>query len=156
MHESCSRTDALGKCGCQNLMAEVIFAYNPSLVNVCLTLGTDLTWYGYDSSVPFGTTEPDEALGYFFYAFKYKATGEFEMRFGIAGNEQLPDVSEMWVVNQDGSYSEVLTWDETAMAYIGTDVDAASYLITLTDICLGFYLLPDTFIHYDFATTETA
>ena len=127
-----------------------------SFVNVCLTLGTDGIWYGYDSSIPFGTTQPDEAMGLFFYAFKYKATGEFEMRFGVAGNEQLPDISEIRVVNRDGSYSEVLSWDATSMAYIGSDVVAATYLITLNNVCLGFYALPDIFIHYDFNTTETA
>ncbi len=134
----------------------VVAAGIQSIHTNCFTLGTDATWYGYESA-SFGTVSPDTASsGQFFYAFKYKATGEFEMRFGVAGDEQLPDTSEIRVINKSGSYSEILAWNSVAAAYTATDVTAATYLITLSDICLGFYALPETFIHYDFATTETA
>ena len=127
-----------------------LLANSSSLYTNCFILDTDGTWYGYESGT-FGSATPNTTSGgVLFYSFKYKATGEFEMHFGVAGNEQLPDITEIWAVNDEGTYSQVLVWDATAQAYLGTDVDAATYLITQTDICIGFYALPELMIHYDY------
>ena len=122
----------------------------------CLTLSNDgiITWYGYESA-NFGTATPDEVQGQHLYSFKYKATGEFLITFGAAGNEKLGTIDNLYIKSADSAYSRVLVWSATDSAYIDTDLDSATFLVGESDICLSFYELPEDVIHYTYETIQT-
>ena len=124
--------------------------------NVCIAQpGTDGTWYLYDSSVPYGVATPDRLNDdTFFYAFRCKDTGEWELKFGDLGETKLTDIDRILIRGTEDA--SVADWDATAKCYIFNDVPQATKTIQLINdgairLCLGMYMLPaGPVIEYDF------
>ena len=131
---------------------------NRTLFNMCVLESTDGTWYGYDSSVPFGSVDhvytKDDT---FTYAVKWQADGTILMKFGDAGNEQLNDVDGILVRNDQRSI--LLQWDDLTKDYRTTDVPLTDYLIADYEEdkkrCFIAEILPALIIEYIFAEIRT-
>ena len=121
--------------------------------NICCTLTTDGTWYGGLTSA---NITPDSTItSQTFYALKWKADGTFVMQFGVAGNEQVPDVPDIKLYTRYQTAPVVLVWDATNLYYTDTDATLAGLLISAqtggaTTICFDGELFPTTIISYDY------
>lgn len=101
----------------------------------CFTFGTDGTWSGFDSSVPFGSATPDALdSGQVIYSFKFKANGEIRMQFGTAGDEQVPGITNLQLV-YSGTESVELTWSTIANDYTTIDTAATAIFLAETEMC---------------------
>lgn len=81
------------------------------------------------------------------------STGVFIAQFGIAGDEQLDNVSIITLTYQK-SYVLEMQWDEAGKFYTGTDLALAAEL-ALEDgnrTCFGMYVSPDQFLNLDLET----
>ena len=124
--------------------------------NVCITQGNDgiVEWYGATLTDPaFGTIDPNEtALGQTVYAFKWKADGTFRMRFGVLGNEIVPDTDIIHVTTRVTPV--ILLWDAVNLYYEGTNLAMATELINEyvegEDRCALVKPIPNEFIRINF------
>lgn len=122
--------------------------------NICITLGTDATWYGTDGV--FGSMTPDATItDQTFYSLAWKADGLFYMGFGVAGNEQIPNVPDIKMYSKLQKAPLILAWNETTSRYEDTDSALATLLIAdqtggATEACFNGELLPVQLISYDF------
>ena len=135
---------------------QVIAGVNAYFTNVCITsLGTDGTWYGYESG-NFGTANPSaNILDQHFYSLKWKADGSFIISFGDLGNEQVPDVPQIFIYHKSQDAPLVAVWNDITTQYEGTDLALATTLIALqiggaTSSCFFVQIEPTHFISYDF------
>lgn len=140
--------------------------------NICVTSDNDavIEWYGYqdDGSAvkpgTFGSATPPETLtGLLIYSYKWKADGTIIIAFGVAGNEQIPDVDIIFISSfspnlPSGSNSAIVGWDAVNLYYAVNNTTITGDLIALdqTVICSSLKILPNNVINYDFATMETA
>lgn len=120
---------------------------------ICVTQGTDATWYGTDGV--FGSITPDATItNQTFYSLAWKADGSFYMGFGAAGNEQVPDVPDIKMYSKLQTAPLILAWNETTSRYEDTDSALATLLISAYVLgekaCFNGELLPVQLISYDF------
>jgi len=134
--------------------------------NVCLTdIGVSSTVIGYDIGLGIGSTKPDKAPdGTLFYGFTWDypaVKGDFIIKWGIDGKQQLTDVQSILVTNKDNAEAFVAHWDESSSSYKATNIIYAEGLNTGYDSgeippwCFNMFILPDLFIHYDFVELKT-
>ena len=128
------------------------------VTNVCVTQGTDGTWYGARalSNPPpvwdFGAINPTTTVEEkFVFAIKWQADGTFIMRLGDIGNEPVTDTNI--VILQYNGDSVACDWDEINLYYTGSNSTMATLLIDNyvlgEDVCLNAIIIPDLFISYD-------
>lgn len=99
------------------------------LVNACILEGTDGTRYGFSKNL-FGVFDPPLAIDSSeVHELSWSAVGTFIMAFGISGSDQLTDIYDVYLTTPD-NYTISLQWDSASSTYIGTDVNAANYLIS--------------------------
>ncbi len=115
-------------------------------------------WIGYNSGTPYGTLVPNVTSdGTFIYSYEANTvTGEFKIRFGVAGNEQL--TNNQLIIYIHDTYGQVeLFHDDVNLYYTGTNLELANKL--LEDVgeknCFISLAIPETLIHYDLATLAT-
>jgi hypothetical protein len=127
--------------------------------NACITqTGDEGTWYGYSQDIPGTTVDPTHVKdGTLWYAYKWKADGVFVMQFGDAGDEKLTGVDIVLITGPD-NVKKSASWDDVNKYYTFTDAKMANDLITkynageLDEGCFKVEIMPDLFIHYDFAS----
>ncbi len=129
-------------------------------VNTCIhNIQTDGTWNGHIAGSG-STIDPIGTIsGLIGYELKWDATdttGEIQLALGVAGDEQEPNANDIAIV-KDGR-GAILSWDDTAKRYIGTDLEFITYLNTLfvvgEEVCVTTGFLPVELIHYDFADLD--
>ena len=118
----------------------------------------DGDWYGSSEPASEGEIEPGQASdGTDIYSYRVNATtGEFRLRFGSSGNEQLNNCS--LVIYDHGSFKVGMEWDSTNEYYSGTDYDAAQIVAGYkgSKHCFNSYIVPELLIHYDFSDLEAS
>ncbi len=129
--------------------------------NSCISnMQTDGTWDGHIAGSGSTIDPAQTASGHIVYEFKWDATdttGDIEFALGVAGEEKEPNANEIFVI-KDG-ISVILTWDDTAKRYIGSDIEFVTYaniLFVVGEVgCFTKSYLPALLIHYDFAELQT-
>ena len=124
--------------------------------NCFIPLESNGTKVGMDGSVPFGSIIPGETSeGQLIYAFYADtSTGLFVARFGIGGDEELINTSNLviTVTVENIEYNILLVWNATNKRYEATDQEAADLWFSQvgTDSCINVSTTPRLLIHYDF------
>ncbi len=129
-------------------------------VNTCVgNAQTDGTWNGHIAGSGSTINPSVTAAGLIGYEFKWDATdvtGEIQLALGIAGDEQEANANDIAIV-KDGR-GAILSWDDTAKRYIGTDLEFTTYLNTLfvvgEEVCATVGFLPIELVHYTFADLD--
>ena len=113
---------------------------------------------GKDDSIPLGasTLDPEYlSSGTYIYALRADVTtGAFELRLGVAGDEQEPNTN-LFIYEYKGDHVE-LSWDGTSK-YTGTDLTMATTLNALvgSKVCVRGVGIPYLLIDYTYETLET-
>ncbi|RLA58969.1 MAG: hypothetical protein DRQ78_11230, partial [Epsilonproteobacteria bacterium] len=121
------------------------------------TVTTNGDWAGHDSAIPYGNLTPDTTEGgQLIYSFQgNRTTGAWEMRIGIAGNEEMPNVNEFYIkfIIDKVTHNVVLVYNDTNKRYEGTNLQAAGKLYTSAgnEVCMGASYLPALPIRYTFS-----
>ena len=135
------------------------YGFAGGLGNVCVTQGTDGTWYGAKIGVypnwEYGEIAPSVNIeGEPVYSFRWNASGDFIMEFGENGDTPVTDVNIV-VVKYNGT-TIALTWDPDVgvLGYTGNNLELATLLINNyvlgEDVCFDVTIIPQLFISYDF------
>jgi len=129
--------------------------------NVCITAEYDGSqYYGYDSSVPLGSTDPEyTADGTFIYAAKFDSDGNFVIEFGTEGDAFLAGVKSIAITFPNGG-TYTAQWDSASTAYLFVDADLAQKLVDdinagKSEICMFVTVSAGIVIYYDYATILT-
>ena len=127
--------------------------------NTCFTSVLQIgDWVGSDE--PATNIEPPiTSTGVLIYSFRANVvSGEWVMRFGDAGDEQLENVSIG--IYEHEHFTIALTWDTDNLWYDGYNPEAALALETLVgeEHCFRMSVVPDLLqrFTYEFIETETA
>ena len=137
---------------------------NPGSTNVCISdIGTSGGLQGYDVGLGIGSANPNTTVnGILFYGLTWQnpiVDGEIRIRWGVAGDEQLPDTDTILITNKNQTEAFVVEWNATELCYTSLEPAYTQLLIDAvdggeTEWCFGMYFVPDLFIHYDFATLQ--
>ncbi len=128
--------------------------------NACMSnMQTDGTWNGHIAGSGSTMDPADTVSGLPVYEFKWDATdttGNVEFSLGVAGDEQEPNANDVIIIKDN--ISMILSWDDTAKAYIGSDLEATTYFnegfMVGEEGCFTIAYLPVLLIHYDFAELQ--
>ena len=131
-----------------------------SVINACLTtVGLSGTVIGYHSDLGIGSVKPGEtSTGVPLWGFywDYPAVkGDFFIKWGADGKAKLDDVDQIFIEGPEDGIG-VAYWNQTELAYIATDLEAAEKLNILYDagtiepLCFGMYILPTEFIRISY------
>ena len=129
--------------------------------NACLTtVGVSGTVIGYDKGLGIGTVKPEQAEdGTIWYSFTWDypaVKGVFSLTWGADGKHKIPDVDGILIKEPFGNKTWVATWDDTANAYLFTDLTKAGELNTMYDagelneFCFTMLILPTEFIRISY------
>ncbi len=128
--------------------------------NACLTtVGVSGTVIGYDTGLGIGSVKPTQAAdGTIWYSFTWDypaVKGEFSITWGIDGKFKVPDVEQIFIKGPTGQ-TDIAEWDDTANAYLVTDLPMAEMLNEaydageLTPFCFTMLILPTEFIRISY------
>ncbi len=108
---------------------------------------TDTTWNGHMAGTDSTMKPAQTESGLICYEFKWDAldiNGNVEFSLGSSGDEQEPGITNI-TLTKDGKVV-TLSWNATAKAYIGSNLEFTTYLNTLfvvgEDMCLTVDFLP--------------
>ncbi len=121
---------------------------------------TDTTWNGHIAGTG-STLKPVETVSELIgYELKWDAldiSGNVELALGVAGDEQEPNANDI-AIAKDGR-GVLLSWDDTAKRYVGSDLVFTTYLNTKFivggEVCVVVGFLPIKLEHLDFEKIET-
>lgn len=115
-------------------------------------IANDGTKYGFIYGGSFGAVDPDKAEDdTLLYEWTWQANGDFIISFGT-GDTKLTDVDELYI--KIGKTVEVAVWDATTTAYIFTNLELATQLITddVQALDMVMSILPSPFIDISYDT----
>lgn len=121
---------------------------------ICINMGDDGTWYGYEYN-NFGSATPDEANdGTLLYSFKFNSDGLFILAFGEDGQQLLDNIYKIQIENILG-LNRLAQFDETTNNYRFEDIDLANNLINnYSSFCCTIVVAEGLIIDYDYAEIE--
>ena len=120
--------------------------------NTCFTtVLQDGDWYGSDEPAT-NINPPNAADGTLYYSYRANAvTGEFRLRFGDAGDEELTNV--LVIIYSHDNREVGLQWDSVNKYYTGDDLIAAQRIAALAGLkhCFVNLVVPDLLQFFDFS-----
>ncbi len=137
------------------LGSQIGMAGGVGIINFCIDpVGNDgiVSKFGFIKD-QFGTALPVETADKTpLYEWTWQGDGSFIISFGATGDTKLTGVEKILITTPSG-YADVAEWNETATAYIFTDVPTATQLIddNTQKLCLKMSILPVKFMQITYA-----